>query len=228
MPGPNRRFRLNPLYSAYGPIWPRVAISAGPPKKRLRQSLELLVGRFKIRVAMMDNFWRCTFEWFLGRNAVQPALFGKFFVRGKIQPHQQAHSPVRCCRRFFRGGRTRFCGSRFALSFFRCFSFGFLQRRCLGRRFRSSLSLDTRAVGTVQLVLQFLVEPKSLPPAVQLVPRLLRLLLVRAKVKSYVTVCHDSSLRRRAIQVKLEPSAGVMRCPSAVPRVRDSRDWRIV
>ena len=45
-----------------------------------------------------DDFRRCALERLLGRDAVQPSLFRKLFVRRKIQPHQQADSPVDCCR----------------------------------------------------------------------------------------------------------------------------------
>ena len=200
---------------------------AGSLKKRLRQSLKLLVCRLKFRVAVMDDFRRSAPKRLFRRDAVQPSLFGKLFVRRKIQPHQQADSPVGHRRRFFSSGSARFRGSRFAFGFFRRFSFGFGRCR-LSRWLGFARSLDTRAVGTIQLVLQLLVEAKSLPPPVELVPRLLRLLLVGAKIKSYVTVCHESSLRRRAIQVKLEGPYGLRSGHDQRVYVTDFRDWRIV
>src|SRR5207244_11351039 len=103
-----------------------------------------------------------------GRNAVQPSLVRKLFVRRKIEPHQQANSPVGHCQRLFRGGRARFSRGCFTLALFRSFSFGFLRRRRVCFRFGFGLahSFDTRAVGTGQLVLQFFVASQSLPLAV--------------------------------------------------------------
>src|SRR5215470_18553360 len=65
------------------------AILASNPASRpcviaSRKSFELVVGRIEIRVALMDDFWRCALERFFGRNPRQPALLGKFFVGRKI------------------------------------------------------------------------------------------------------------------------------------------------
>src|SRR5206468_11041079 len=82
--------------------------SGRPLKNRSYQSLKLLVRRLKLRVAVMNNFWRSALERLLGGDAVQPSLFGEFFVRRKIEPHQQGDSPVGRGRRFFCSGRARF------------------------------------------------------------------------------------------------------------------------
>jgi hypothetical protein len=68
--------------------------------------------------------------------------------------------------------------------------------------------------------LQLFVEAKGLPPAIQLVPRLLRLFLVRAKIKSNVAVRHKSSLRRTALEVKMAPTAKVR-----MGHCQDGRHW---
>src|SRR5438093_1426478 len=144
------------------PIWPCPAIPARPLKNRSHQSFKLLVRRLKFRVAVMDNFRRSALERLLGGDAVQPPLFGKFFVRRKIQPDQQADSSIGGCCRFFCGRRARFRGGRFPLGLFRRFSFGFFRCRRLWGGLELGESLDARAVGPVQLVLQVFVEPKGL------------------------------------------------------------------
>src|SRR6266702_8712626 len=195
------------------------------------QSLKLLVGRFKFRIAMMNDPWRSALERLFGRNPRKPSLLGQLFVRGKIEAYEKADFSIGCRRWLFHRRLARFSRSCFALGLFRRFSFGFRRWRRLCRRFGLGDGLNNRALGAIQLILQLFVEAKSLPPAVQLVPRLLRPLLVRAKIKSNIAVSHDSSLRRPAIQVKLEHSAAVRARREqrrACAAVRDSRDWRIV
>jgi hypothetical protein len=189
----------------------------GHPMDHSHQCLKLLVCRLKFRVAVMNHFWRGALEWLFGGNPRKPSLFGQFFVRGKVQPYEKADFSIGGRGRFFRSGLARLSGSCFALRLFRAFSFGFLRWRHLCSRFRHGRSLDRRPVRTVQLVLQLLVEAKSLPPAIQFMPRLLSLLLVGAKIKAYVTVCHDLSLRRSAIQVKLLHSGEVRTNQSRSP-----------
>lgn len=84
------------------------------------------------------------------------------------------------------------------------------------------------ALRTVKFVEQPLVEAKCLLPAVELVSRLLRLFLVRAKIQSNVTVSHDSSLRRWAIHVKFVRSGGVLAGQAQFVAVGVLCDWRIV
>ena len=95
-----------------------------------------------------------------------------------------------------------------ALGLFRAFSFGLLR----WRRFHLGFGLGgsySRVLGTVQLILQLFVQPEGLPPAIQLVPRLLRFLFVRAKIQSNITMSHKTSLRRTALEVKMAPRAKV-------------------
>src|SRR5260370_7212554 len=173
------------------------------------QSLKLLTGCLKFHIAMMNNFWRSALERLFGRNPRKPSLLGQLLVRGKIEAYEKADLSIGSRRRLFHRRLARFSRSCFALGLFRRFSFGFRRRLRLCRRLGLGDGLDNRAFGAIQLVLQLFVEAKSLPPAVQLVPRFLPLLPVRAKIKSNIAVSHDSSLRRPAIQVKLQHSAAV-------------------
>jgi len=72
-------------------------------------------------------------------------------------------------------------------------------------RLRSSFTSD--ALRAVKFVKQPLVQAKCLFPAVEFVPRLLRLFLVRAKIQLNITVRHGSSLRRDGRQVKIRRKA---------------------
>src|SRR6266849_2957469 len=160
------------------------------------QSFELLVRGFEFRIAVMHDFRRSALERLLGRDAVQPALLGKLFVRGKIQAHEQADFSIRGGGWFFRRRGARFGGSGLALGLFRGFPFGFLRRCRICGEPRLGMRFSSRAFGTVELVLQLFVKAEGLPPAIQLVPRLLRLFLVAAKLQSHITMSHESSLRR--------------------------------
>ena len=60
-----------------------------------------------------------------------------------------------------------------------------------------------RALRSVEFVEQSLIQTKGLLPTVELVPRLLGLLFVGSKIKSNITMSHDSSLRRAGRQVKI-------------------------
>src|SRR6266849_322501 len=160
------------------------------------QSFELLVRGFEFRIAVMDDFRRSALERLLGRDAVQPALLGKLFVRGKIQAYEKTDFSIGGCGVFSRRWRAGFGGSGLALGLFRGFSFEFLGQSRRGSRFGLGSGLGSCALGTVHLVLQLFVKAEGLPPAIQLVPRLLRLFLVGAKIKSNITMSHESSLRR--------------------------------
>src|SRR5260370_30096970 len=101
-------------------------------------------------------------------------------------------------RRVFLGRLAGFSGCCLALGLFRGFSLGFLGRHRFCGGFGLGMSFSRCALGAIQLVLQLFVEAECLPPAIQLVTGLLRPFLVRAKIKSNITVSHKSSLRRTA------------------------------
>jgi len=52
------------------------------------KSLELPVRRFEFGIAVMDDLRRSALERLLRGDAIEPALFGKLFVRRKIEPDQ--------------------------------------------------------------------------------------------------------------------------------------------
>src|ERR1700730_7810291 len=135
-------------------------------------------------MGMKNDLRRRAFKGFLARDTGEPALLGKLLVRAEIQAHQQTHLAVGCSRRLFRLMRFRFG-----------FSLGFSGRSWLFDGFRLPGCIASTILGTFEFVEESLVQTKSLLPAVELVTRLLRLLLIRAKIQLDVDVGHESSLR---------------------------------
>src|SRR5260370_25892631 len=100
----------------------------------------------------MDDFRRSALERLLGRDALQPALLGKLFVRGEIQTHEQADFSIRGGGWFFRRRGTRFWGSGPAPGPFRGFSFGFFPPCPIFGEPPPGIRFWSRAFGAVQLV----------------------------------------------------------------------------
>jgi hypothetical protein len=154
-------------------------------------------------------------------------------MRRKVQPHQQSDFSVRTRRGLLLRALAGLCLRR-CLFLALASGLGFIRCRWFpcalaSRRFRGTIRAPRRAAvrrfafRPVNFVLHSLVQTERLPPAVQLMARLLGLLLVRTKIESYVCVCHKSSLR-----LALPLSQGTRRPPSdSVSDFRASRASQI-
>jgi hypothetical protein len=118
---------------------------------------------------LADNFCFRGFEWFFGRDAIEPALVREFFVVGKVEADQDAHfgaglrGVALCCRLLF--GGTWFLG-----------------------RIRGLV----RVVGGFALEFQkhFLAQAESLRPTFHFVTSLLRYFFVGAEIENQEVVGH--------------------------------------
>ena len=149
-----------------------------PQTAVLYQVVKVLFGIGEEGVGGLDDNWRSTPKWFLGRNSLQPALSGKFFVIGKVETHEELDSF---------GGRG-----------WRSISFGldlpFRLVRLIG--FVGFGTVFSRSGGDAfKLEEEFLVEAIGLLPALEFVACLLNFLLVFCEVKLNVDVGHKISLR---------------------------------
>src|SRR5690348_2401983 len=168
--------------------------AAAPKLAMILQGVDLLHDFIELRFALPDDARRSIPERLLGWNALEPAVLCQLFVPRKIKSHQQVHLAIVGRRRTWRfGGGFRFrLGFRFGL-------FAFWGIGSLLRGFGSAFRLVFRALKLVQ---EFLVQAKCLFPALEFVPRELRLLFVSAELKQDICVRHKISLRRGLCQVK--------------------------
>src|SRR5208282_578925 len=138
-------------------VWPWAGILAA-----LSQRIKLFYDLVKLGFALTNHAGGSFLEGLLGRNAIEPALFGELFVAGKIEADQQVHFAV-CRRGFFRG--FRFLGFVFCLGL-RLWFLGF-------RRLGGFVGLLRRRFGLIlgafELVLQLFVEAEGLLPAFEFV-----------------------------------------------------------
>ena len=150
-----------------------------PQTAVLYQVVKVLFGISKRRVGGFDDERGGTLKWFLGRNSLQPALSGEFFVVGKVETHEKLYGFGGCGRVWF--------GLVFALALGLVRLFGFTR---LGAVFRGSSGGDA-----FKFEEEFLVEAVSLLPTLKLVARLLSLFFVFCEVKLNISVGHEISLR---------------------------------
>src|SRR5271168_3030266 len=174
------------------------------------QIRKVLLRLLKLRIPLPNHRRRSALKRLFRGNTIKPPLLRKLLMRRKIKPNQKRNvPPVRN-------------SLGVVLSFIvlprRRLGFGLSRRMLLVRvlflsllRFPALLmlffSLERRGLTleifpAIQLVLQFLVQPKRLLPHLQLMTRLLRHRLVGAKIKSHIRVRHSRSLGRPRRQVK--------------------------
>jgi len=152
---------------------------AAPQTAVLYQVVKVLFGIGKGRVGGFNDERRGALKGFLGRNTVNPALAGEFFVVGKVEAHKELHG--------FGGCGRGWIGLVFALSLGLVRLIGFAG---LGAFFSRSGGSDA-----FKFEEEFLVEAVGLLPTLEFVARLLRFFLVFCEVKLNIGVGHEISLR---------------------------------
>jgi hypothetical protein len=135
-------------------------------------------------VAGLEDFWRGAQEGFFRGDAIDPALFGKFFVVGEAEAEEEFDGFVGL------GGFGFVLGFRFAFCL-GLFGFG-------GYGFGGWSAIS----GTFEFVEQLFVEAKGLLPSFQFVAGELGFFFVLAKIKLHVNVGHGFSLWRARLGVK--------------------------
>src|SRR5437868_15421008 len=112
----------------------------------------------------------------------------------KVEANQELYVSPTCTLRFgalFCALRTRF---RLRFAIFPGVS-GFFRLLTVITGTVIGVGVVISRITAIKLDLQLLVQSKCLLPAFQLVPRLLGLLLVGAKIKNHIGMSHDGSLR---------------------------------
>ena len=150
-----------------------------PQTAVLYQVVKVLFGIGEKRISGFDDGGGSALKGLFGRNPIEPALPRKFFVIGKVEPHEELDGFGRC-------GQGS-VWTVLALPFGLVGLFGFAG---LGGVVRRSGSGDA-----FKFEEEFLVEAVGLLPTLEFVARLLDLIFVFCEVKLNVSVGHEISLR---------------------------------
>ena len=150
-----------------------------PQTAVLYQVVKVLFGIGEEGVSGFNDGWRSTLKWFLGRNSLQPALSGEFFVIGKVETHEELDG--------FGGCGWRSFGFGLDLPFRLVRLIGFVG---LGTVFSRSSGSDA-----FKFEEELFVETIGLLPALEFVACLLDLIFVLCEIKLNIDVGHKISLR---------------------------------